>query len=129
MVVGFAVLSFTMLGGKFTDIFTDPIGAFQILFLVAIIAGIISIKYLQRIPEPESATPVQKENYFKTLAHPVQDRNFRTLLFFTMIWSFSVNFVAPFFIVYKIKDLGLSYTFIAFLISLTSLFDLLGMRF
>lgn len=129
MIIGIAVLSFTMLGGKFIDVFDDPIWAFQILFFAAIVAGAISIKYLQRIPEPDSAPPVQKKNYFQTLFHPVQDRNFRTLLLFTMIWSFSVHFAAPFFIVYKIKDLQLSYTFIAFLISLTSLFDLLGMRF
>jgi len=129
MIIGVAVLSFTMLGGKFIDVFNDPIWAFQILFFAAIVAGAISIKYLQRIPEPVSAPPAQKKDYFKTLFHPVQDRNFRALLLFTIIWSFSVHFAAPFFIVYKIKDLKLSFTFIAFLISLTSLFDLLGMKF
>jgi len=129
MIIGVAVLSITMLGGKFIDVFGDPIWAFQILFVAAIIAGAISITYLQRIPEPASPPPVQKENYFRTIFLPVKDHNFRMLLLFAMMWSFSVNFAAPFFIVYKIKELHLSYTFVAFLISLNSFFDLLGMRF
>jgi MFS family permease len=129
MIIGIAVLSFTMLGGKFIDVFGDPIWAFQILFFAAVIAGAISIKYLQRIPEPLSPIPARREHYFQTIFRPIKNHNFRMLLLFTMLWSFSVNFAAPFFIVYKLKTLQLSYTYVASLISLASLFDLLGMRF
>jgi MFS family permease len=63
------------------------------------------------------------------LIHPLKDANFRRLLIFTIIWSFGVNFSAPFFVVYKLKELHLSYTIITLLVSITVFFDLIGMRF
>jgi len=129
MIIGSAVLVFTILGGKFLDYFDDNLIGFQILFFVAVIAGAISLKFLDEIPETKSEPSIKSKNYFQTLSLPIQDHNFRLLLLYSMVWSFSVNIAGPFFVVYKLKELQLSYTYVAFLISATSFFDLLGMRF
>jgi MFS family permease len=129
MIIGSAVLTFTIIGGRFLDYFDNTLSGFQILFFIAVIAGAISLKFLREIPETNVESGIKSKNYFRSLSLPFQDPNFRILLLFTMVWSFSVNLAGPFFVVYKLKELQLSYTYVAFLISLTSFSDLLGMRF
>ncbi|MFC1852370.1 MFS transporter [candidate division CSSED10-310 bacterium] len=46
---------------------------------------------------------------------PVKDLNFRTLLVFIALWNFAVNMAGPFFIIYMMKRLELSLSFISIL--------------
>ena len=49
---------------------------------------------------------------FIMLAQPFKDENFRKLIAFMCSWNFAVNLAAPFFMVYMLKRLGLSMSFI-----------------
>ncbi|HSE84205.1 MAG TPA: MFS transporter, partial [Thermodesulfobacteriota bacterium] len=119
MMIGVATLAFSLLGGKFLDLWGESSSGFQILFFMAVIAGAISILYLKKIPEPPLVWNNKAKPYHEILVHPLKDANFRRLLIFTIIWSFGVNFSAPFFVVYKLKELHLSYTTITLLVSIT----------
>ena len=46
------------------------------------------------------------------LSAPFRDENFRKLIAFMCSWNFAVNLAAPFFMVYMLKRLGLSMSFI-----------------
>jgi MFS family permease len=67
--------------------------------------------------------------FFSRLAIPLRDVNFRRFLQFHLGWSFGVYFASPFFAVYMLKDLRLSYTIVTLLTCLTALCNMIGMRF
>jgi MFS family permease len=43
----------------------------------------------------------------KSLGEPLRDRNFRSLMTFSVAWTFVITFAAPFFIVYMLQRIGL----------------------
>jgi len=71
----------------------------------------------------------QRAPFFSRLSIPLRDVNFRRFIGFHLCWGWSVNLAAPFFAVYMLKDLQLSYTFVTALASLTALSNMMGMRF
>lgn len=129
MINSVAVIGVTMLGGQFIDWTGGTIEGFQILFVVAVAAGFVSVGYLKRIAEPRFVPHQKPELFFDTLLHPLRDVNFRWLLLFAVVWNFGVHLAAPFFVVYKLQDLMLSYTVVGFFVSLTAFVDVVGMRF
>lgn len=55
------------------------------------------------------AMPTQPDTPLRViLQQPLRDASFRAVLIFTGWWNFAVNFAAPFFAVYMLRDLGLS---------------------
>lgn len=104
--------------------FAHPIGAYSILFSVASLAGMISVAYLIRTPEPR----MPGLGYVKIrtmLAEPLRDRNYRNFLIFLAAWNFAVNFAAPFFAVYMINRLALDMTAVLGLQVLSQMFNVL----
>jgi MFS-type transporter involved in bile tolerance (Atg22 family) len=88
----------------------------------------ISAHYLNRISE--TTVPITcPRNMFRELAKPFQDKNFRYFLFFTFFWNFSVFLSAPFFALYFLRELNYSYGFVALLTTISSLVDIVGMKF
>jgi len=56
--------------------------------------------------------PEQRPRILRLLAQPFKDENFRKLIAFMSSWNFAVNLAGPFFMVYMLKRLGLSMSFI-----------------
>ena len=122
----------TILGGYYLDWFKEKFPdlslnrSFEILFGLAVVLGGISILFLMKQPEPE--IQIKSENHLREkLKAPLTDRNFRRLLRFAVIWSFGVNFASPFFIVYMLQDLQLSYTLVSIYTVSSAMADLIGM--
>ncbi|RMG55601.1 MAG: MFS transporter, partial [Acidobacteria bacterium] len=92
---GIATVGTSLIGGWFLDAWGKTLSDFQWLFLVAVMAGLMSIGFLKRIPEPPLTSSPQKQAYFRALLRPLIDANFRRLLLFTMVWSFGVNLASP----------------------------------
>lgn len=86
--------------------------AYSILFLLGFAAGILGVYFLSKTPEPRMAPPEAKPRIIKLLAQPFKDDNFRKLIAFMCSWNFAVNLAGPFFMVYMLKRLGLSMSFI-----------------
>lgn len=102
-------------GGAAVDAMNDQFqlgaGSYAALFVVAGVVGLIGLTVLSRVPEPRmpQAPP---EPIRALLMQPIRDTHFRAVLVFMAWWSFAVNFVAPFFAVYLLRELGLSMTFV-----------------
>jgi MFS family permease len=103
-------------------------GGFLIVFGLAIICGLVALAVQWRMPEMP-LVPSQGAPFFSRLSIPLRDTNFRRFIGFHLCWGWSVNLAAPFFAVYMLKNLQLSYTFVTALASLTALSNLMGMRF
>ena len=106
--------------------------AFAVLFGIATLSGILSFFFLKRQAEP----PVQKSSverpkglagaleYYRT---PFADKNFVRLMKFNVIFGMGQFFAAPFFNVYAIQKLHISYTTLQIFSTVTAVMSLLAM--
>lgn len=82
------------------------------LFLIAVIFGLYSIRLLYKIPELGKITHVEKMPALHELVQPLKDKNFRLFMFERSAWFFSVCIAAPYFNVYLIRHLKVSWSYI-----------------
>ena len=85
---------------------------YSILFLIGFAAGVLGLYFLARTPEKRMPKAEEKPKILRLLAQPFKDENFRKLIAFMCSWNFAVNLAGPFFMVYMLKRLGLSMSFI-----------------
>jgi MFS family permease len=90
------------------------------IFLFALIIGFIGLVYLMKIPDDkEKIKAIDPKKFLRRLGIPLEDPNFKPLLHFGLYWGFAINFASPFFLVFMIDDLSLSF----FIISLFLVVD------
>jgi MFS family permease len=79
---------------------------------------------------PEIRMPVVRDRLkiFKLISLPFKDENFRKLIAFMCSWNFAVNLAGPFFMVYMLKRLGLSMSFIIALSIVSQVMNFLFLR-
>lgn len=103
-------------------------GGFLIVFAVGLACGLAALGIVWRMPAlPLSSR--QGGRFLSRLSIPLRDRNFRRFVGFQLCWGGSVSLAGPFFAVYMLKGLHLSYTVITALTSITALCNMIGMRF
>jgi MFS family permease len=90
----------------------NELSAYSILFFTGFAAGVIGLFFLAKTPEIQMPQIEEKQKILKLLAQPFKDGNFRKLIAFMCSWNFAVNLAGPFFMVYMLKRLGLSMSFI-----------------
>ena len=124
----------SLLGGLFVSEWEhwnlgDPAYSFSALFFMAFSAGLISVYYITTLPEPKMA-PIEKQATFSELiSKPYQDDNFRNLMLFSGVWSFSTALAAPFFTVYLLTRLLMDLSFVTVLSAITQIMSILFFRF
>lgn len=132
-VLSIVTISSTIIGGYFLDWYRNsfpaavPTRSFEILFITAIICGMISLYFLQRqgyVPRP---LPRTSPHLLKLFTEPLQQKNFRRFIRFALVWAFAVNFSSPFFIIYMLSDLKFSYTLVSLYTVFNALTDFIGM--
>jgi MFS family permease len=127
-IIGIATILATLAGGWFLDHRHGQLPAFYILFIIASGAGIVSSMFLTRQPEPPKLRPQRRGPFFGLYLEPLAQPNFHRLLRFSVIWQFAFNIASPFFVVYMLTELGMSYSMTATYTVVSAVFDLLGMR-
>lgn len=125
-------LVFTLLGGYFVDWWKGsfpkvPLYAYSILFSTGLGLGIAGTIAISRLPEPRMIVD-EKEPIAKMLFKPLEDSNFRKLLFFSGSWTFAVNMAGPFFVVYMLNRIGISVFMITLLTVTSQLSNILFFR-
>ncbi|PXA03595.1 MFS transporter [Coraliomargarita sinensis] len=90
-----------------TNIYDDLARAYAVIFLIAAGFGLYGTGLLTHVPEPRMAAREADRHWLSTLIEPVQDHNFRKLLFFSAAWSFTVIMSGAFFAVYMLKRIGI----------------------
>jgi MFS family permease len=90
----------------------QELAGYSILFLLGFAAGVLGLFFLAKTPEIRMPLVQERLNILKLLSRPFRDENFRKLIAFMCSWNFAVNLAGPFFMVYMLKRLGLSMSFI-----------------
>jgi MFS family permease len=98
----------------------DPVG-FVILFAIGVVAGLLSAAALWSIPEPPHAQQQVGEFRIATFLAPFRDRNFAWLVIFVAGWLFSSQLSAPFYTVLMIDRLGIDFSTVTVLTTVSTL--------
>lgn len=106
---GSLILSKILDAYRFAD---QEILGFRIIGILCIGICVVDITCLTLIREPENVKYVEPLNIRKAIQMPLTDQNYRNILIFFLLWSVASNFASPFFSIYMLENLGLSYFYI-----------------
>jgi len=90
----------------------NPALGYSCLFATSVLIGLFGVYLLRVTPERPMPRVREYTHFFKLLAAPFLDGNFRRLILFLSSWNFAVNLATPFFTVYMLKTLGYDMTVI-----------------
>jgi len=108
-----AVLSIIM--GRVLDIYKSSnreFVGFIIVFLVVLVLAVWNFITLKRIKEPQIVQLNQSLTLKKLITLPMKHKKFRKVILLNIIWNLAAQLSIPFFSVYMVTGLKLSYTFI-----------------
>lgn len=125
--VGMAV---SFIGGKFIDFWKSAHGGespygFMILLGFGVISGLTAVGVLLKIPEPEFKRSQWNGQFLGLIKKALRDINFIKLISFGVAWAFATAIAAPFYAVFMIQNLSLSFSLIALLGILAGITSLL----
>jgi len=84
--------------------------------------GLLGILFLRRLPTPRrNESRVEEVPLRQALGLPLRDHSFRQFLAFSSAWSFTSGFMAPFYMVYMLRELRLSFFVVSALTALTNI--------
>lgn len=86
------------------------LSAYSVMFVMGGIVGMFSVFFLSKTPEPK--TTLEDEKLLVLFTKPLKDINFRKLLNFHSFYAFATSLALPFFVVYMMKTIGLSFAWI-----------------
>jgi hypothetical protein len=125
-------LAMGMLGAFYLDWTraADPasLTGFIVVLAVAMACGLVGLPLLGSIPAPPPPKP-SPQSLLTRLTSPLREGNFRRLVTFYMVWNLSVHLAQPFFAVYMLEKLGLSFAAVTALAMLSSIIGLLANGF
>jgi len=101
---------------------------FSLIFVVAVLFGLLSCVFLKRISDPQNDPPRQVD-FRRNLLLPLKDANFARFLIYTFFWNLAVYSAGPFITLYMLRELAFSYGFVAVLAMISSIADLTAMKF
>jgi len=106
----------------------QELAGYSVLFLAGFAAGVTGLFFLAKTPEIRMPQFAEKQKILQLLSQPFRDENFRKLIAFMCSWNFAVNLAGPFFMVYMLKRLGLSMSFIIGLSIVSQVMNFLFLR-
>ena len=106
---GSLILSKILDAYRFAD---QEILGFRMIGILCIGICAVDITCLTLIREPENVKHVEPLNIRKAIQMPLTEQNYRNILIFFLLWSVASNFASPFFSIYMLENLGLSYFYI-----------------
>jgi MFS family permease len=101
---------------------------FGYMFIFALVIGLLGLLYLIKVPEKkQKIKAINPIKLLHRLAMPFKDKNFRHLLYFGLPWAFSINLAAPFFLVFMIDDLSLTFFIISIFLVIDAIARIYGL--
>jgi len=96
---------------------------YSALFAVGLLAGLGSLYFVSRTPEPAMPAVTGPVEFRELVARPFRDPDFRTLMWFLGAWTFAMGIATPFFTVYLLRRLGFDMAFVVTLTVLSQFAD------
>lgn len=122
----------SLLAGKFIDTIRGFTG-FAVLYLVALVFGLVCYWVLFRTPLPRLSSQTKEdteaESHWARVLKPLQHREYRTFVIFNMVWTLVASMPGPYYNIFMIDGLRLSYSTIAVFTSSQMIVMGLGFRF
>jgi MFS family permease len=84
-------------------------GGFFVLVVIAVIAGMLSVRALELIPDVPLRRGEETPRWGEAVRDALADRNFRMVTVAGSVWGFAAMFSGPFYVVYMLQSLHLSY--------------------
>lgn len=106
---GSLILSKILDSYRFTD---REIMGFRVIGTLCVCICVIDIICLTLIREPKNVKHIDPLNIRKAIQMPLMDQNYHNVLIFFLLWSIASNFASPFFSIYMLENLELSYFYI-----------------
>jgi MFS family permease len=106
----------------------NPALGYSFLFAASALIGLVGVYLLHITPERPMPRASERAHFWRLLAAPFRDGNFRRLILFLSSWNFAVNLAAPFFTVYMLKTLGYDMTVIIALTIVSQLSNLAALN-
>ena len=97
----------------------QEITMYAIMFIVGGVVGMAGVYFLSSTPEPK--TTMNNDSLMLMMKKPLQNENFRRLMYFQVAWSFALNIATPFYSVFVLKTLGIPISYLVFLGIITQL--------
>ncbi|MFN3698607.1 MAG: MFS transporter [Dictyoglomus sp.] len=120
MLATFVSLASGLLIGIFLDRFSNLLG-FAVVFSVAVILGVLDIMCFSWVYDPSmKKSDFSDVSFWKLFRKSVSHPNFSRFLLFAIFWNFALNISAPYFNLYMIKYLKMSYFDIALYVQIIS---------
>ncbi len=120
MLATFVSLISGLLIGMFLDRFSNLYG-FAVVFILAVILGIFDILCFVWVYDPPMRrNDFSNVNFTKLFKESVAHPKFSHFLLFAILWNFALNISAPYFNLYMIKYLKMSYFDIALYVQIIS---------
>ena len=117
-----------LIGAYIIDV-SNVLETYGIIFTIALILGLIAILFLFKVPDKfKKKKPLHVKEFIKKLRKPYNNKNFRKLLIFSVLWGFAINFASPFFLVYMIDDLALGFIIVSIFSIVSSIGRIYGLN-
>lgn len=100
------------LGGMGAGLLLDAVpgfNGFALLYVIAAILGTLDIVCFFWIKDPPMERPSEKIPFTRLFIEPFSNKNYLRYMIFVSVWNFGVNFSSPFFNVYMLEELRMSY--------------------
>ena len=101
--------------------------AYGVMFIIGGLAGMLGVYFLAKAPEPK--TTLEDQKLVALFGKPLKDKNFRNLLKFHSFYAFATSLALPFFVVYMMKTIGLSFAWIIALGLLAKFGSIFSLKF
>lgn len=105
--------------GGFVDQ-VNTLNGFALVFVIGALFGVCDILTFVFVKHPPMELPSEKPSLTSIFVEPFKNRNYLKLSLFATVYAFGVNISGPFFNVYMIENLKMSYFIIALSCTITS---------
>lgn len=98
-----------ILVGRLLDIFQGSFSGYAVIFVAAALLGTADIVCFFWIKDPPMKISEKKVPFFKLFAKPYGNKNYIRFILYVSLWNFGVNFAGPFFNVYMLEHLNMTF--------------------
>jgi len=112
---GIVIYSIILASGKIIDYFKTSGNEMQGLLIfraVALLLCLVDIFFLFRIKEYPNQRSEREINLINILLNPLKEKKYLVTVLIACLWNYSANIPGPYFSIYMLKDVGVSYSFL-----------------